>query len=144
MSPFVGNLTWKALQYADTTLDDQERELIMSMVGTIIYYPEEFGRDPAPLAPTLTSISQLLYGQAAGTGTNVIQHLLRCNNYASCDEVTLNTTYDHVPFTAKVETLMRSIADKIASRTPIPNPSAEVGFVNQTSVAYHRSIVEQL
>ena len=38
----------------------------MSMVGTVIYYPEEDARDPEPVAPTLTSISQLLYGQAAG------------------------------------------------------------------------------
>jgi conjugative transfer pilus assembly protein TraH len=63
-APFVGNLTWKALQYTDSSLDDAERELIMSMVGTIIYYPEESNRDPEPVAPTLTSISQLLYGQA--------------------------------------------------------------------------------
>ncbi len=132
-APFVGNLTWKALQFAGSYLDDAERELIMSMVGTIIYYPEESRRDPEPIAPTLTSISQLLYGQAAGSGTNVIQHLLRCNDYSNCDVVSLNTTYNHVPFTARVETMMRSIADKIATRTPIPNNSAEVGFVNMTA-----------
>ncbi len=60
-APFVGNLTWKALQYTGAALDDKERELIMSIVGTIIYYPEESARDPDPIAPTLTSISQLLY-----------------------------------------------------------------------------------
>ena len=60
-APFVGNLTWKALQHTGSYLDDSGRELIMSMVGTVIYYPEESGRDPEPIAPTLTSISQLLY-----------------------------------------------------------------------------------
>ncbi|MCL4181867.1 MAG: conjugal transfer protein TraH [Burkholderiaceae bacterium] len=139
-APFVGNLTWKALQYTGAYLDDQERELIMSMVGTTIYYPEESGRDPEPIAPTLTSISQLLYGQAAGSGTNVIQHLLRCNDYTNCDVVTLNTAYDHVPFTARVETLMRSIAEKIATRSPIPNNSAEVGFVNQTTEPVYKML----
>ena len=59
-APFVGNLTWKALQRTGSYLDDAERELIMSMVGTVIYYPEEDARDPEPVAPTLTSISQLL------------------------------------------------------------------------------------
>jgi conjugative transfer pilus assembly protein TraH len=132
-APFVGNLTWKALQHTGTTLSDDERELIMSMVGTVIFHPEESGRDPEPIAPTLTSISQLLYGQAAGTGTNVVQHLLRCNNATDCDTVSLNTAYSHQPFTARVEALMRSIADKIATRTAIPNNSAEVGFVNQTT-----------
>ena len=139
-APFVGNLTWKALQYTGSSLDDAGRELIMSMVGTVIYYPEESGRDPEPIAPTLTSISQLLYGQAAGSGNNVIQHLLRCNDYTNCDAVSLNTGYDHVPFTARVETLMRAIADKIATRTAIPNNSAEVGFVNQTTEPVYKML----
>ena len=139
-APFVGNLTWRALQSAGAYLDDKERELIMSMVGTVIFYPEDAGRDPEPIAPTLTSISQLLYGQAAGKDNGVVQHLLQCNNYAQCDAVTLNNDYKHTPFTARVETLMRSIADKIASRTAIPNDSAEVGFVNQTSEPVYRML----
>lgn len=138
-APFVGNLTWKALQHASAYLDDQERELIMSLVGTVIYYPEEDNRDPSPIPPTLTSISQLLYGQAAA-GNNVVQHLLKCNNYSDCDQVTIETGYQHVPFTQKVETMMRSIADKIASRTPIPNPSPEVGFVNQVSEPVYKML----
>jgi conjugative transfer pilus assembly protein TraH len=139
-APFVGNLTWKALQRTGTYLDDQERELIMSIVGTVIFYPEDAARDPEPVAPTITSISQLLYGQAAGTGTNVTQHLLRCNNYTDCDVVTLNTSYTHTPFTARVETMMRSIADKIATRSAIPNNSAEVGFVNQTTEPVYKML----
>jgi conjugative transfer pilus assembly protein TraH len=102
--------------------------------------PEDAARDPEPVAPTITSISQLLYGQAAGTGTNVTQHLLRCNNYTDCDVVTLNTSYTHTPFTARVETMMRSIADKIATRTAIPNNSAEVGFVNQTTEPVYKML----
>ena len=139
-APFVGNLTWKALQRTGSYLDDAERELIMSMVGTVIYYPDEDARDPEPIAPTLTSISQLLYGQAAGSGTNVVQHMLSCNNYSDCDVVSLNTAYNHTPFTAKVETLMRSIAEKIATRTAIPNNSVEVGFVNQTTEPVYKML----
>ncbi len=143
-APFVGNLTWKALQYASNQLDDAERELIMSLVGTVIFHPEEAARDPEPIAPTLTSISQLLYGQGdisgSGSGSGVSQHLLRCNNYSDCDVVTLDTTYSHTPFTVKVETLMRSIADKIATRTAIPNNSAELGFVNQTTEPVYKML----
>ena len=139
-APFVGNLTWKALQYTGAYLDDQERELIMSLVGTVIFYAEDANRDPEPIAPTLTSISQLLYGQTAGTGTDVVQHLLRCNNYTNCDAVSLNTAYTHTPFTARVETMMRSIADKIATRTAILNNSPEVGFVNQTTEPVYKML----
>jgi conjugative transfer pilus assembly protein TraH len=35
---------------------------------------------------------------------------------------------------------MRSIADKIATRTAIPNNSAEVGFVNQTTEPVYRML----
>jgi len=139
-APFVGNLTWKALQYSGGYLDDQERELIMSMVGTVIYHPEESARDPEPIAPTLTSIRQLLYGQSTASGGEVIQHLLRCNDYSACDRVSLNSNYRHIPFTVRVETLMRSIADKISTRSPIPNNSTEVGFVNQTSEPVYKML----
>lgn len=140
-APFVGNLTWKALQHAGAYLDDAERELIMSMVGTLIVYPEETGRDPDPIAPMLTSISHLLYGQAnAIPAGNVTQHLLRCNNTTDCDVVTVDTTYVHTPFTKKVEDMMRSIASRIASRTAIPNNSPEVGFVNQTTEPVYKML----
>ena len=131
-APFVGNLTWKALQLGGAYLDDQERELIMSMVGTVIFYPDESNQSPSPIAPTLTSISHLLYGQADAGSGNVTQQLLRCNNYTECDAVAVDNAYVHTPFTMKVENLMHSIASKIATRTAIPNNSPEVGFVNQT------------
>ncbi len=54
--------------------------------------------------------------------------------------VTPNTTYNHTPFTARVEALMRSIADKITTRKPIPNNSAEVGFVNQTTEPVYKML----
>ncbi|KIF81614.1 conjugal transfer protein TraH [Noviherbaspirillum autotrophicum] len=139
-APFVGNYTWKALQFTGSYLDDQERELIMSMIGTVIFYPDESGRDPDPIAPPLTSISHLLYGQADAASGNVTQHVLKCNNYTDCDMVALDTTYTHTPFTKKVEDLMRSIASKIASRTAIPNNSPEVGFVNQTSEPVYKML----
>lgn len=139
-APFVGNLTWKALQLAGTALDDPERELIMSMLGTVIFYPEETGQAPAPIAPTLTSISHLLYGQADAAGGNVTQHLLKCNNTSECNDVTVDTGYIHTPFTTRVENRMRSIASKIATRTPIPNNSPEVGFVNQTTEPVYRML----
>lgn len=131
-TPFVGNLTWKALESLDT-FDDPARELVMSVVGTVIYYPEEANRDPNPIAPTITKVAHLLYGQADAGGGSVNIQLLSCNNYTDCDVVIKTSSYAHVPFTKKVEDLMRSISDKIASRTPIPNNSPEVGFVNRTS-----------
>jgi conjugative transfer pilus assembly protein TraH len=135
--PFTGNLTWQALKRAGTKLDDKERELIMSMVGTVIFAN---GRDPDPVAPTLTSIANLLYGQSDAGSGQVTQQVLKCNNYDACDAVTVDESYKHTPFTTRVETLMRSISDKILSRSPIPNDSPEVGFVNQTTEPVYRML----
>jgi hypothetical protein len=58
MVPFTGNLTWEALKRVNS-IDDNERELILSMVGTVIYYPIAQNRDPDVIGPTLTSITPL-------------------------------------------------------------------------------------
>ena len=140
-APFVGNLTWAALQRV-STLDDPERELIMSLVGTVVFYPEEAQRDPEPLAPTITSIGQLLYGQGQGPGDTgtVTQHLLRCDEFIRCENVRLDQNYVHTPFSARVDTLMRSIARHIASRQAFADGSPEIGFVNQTSEPVYRML----
>lgn len=139
-APFVGNLTWKALERAGPALDDGQRALILSLVGTVIFAPEEQGTAPQVVAPTITSIAQLLYGQAdAGDGA-VTQALLRCTTLPACDAVALDEHYVHTPLTRKVETLMRAIADKIATRTPIAATSPEARFVNQTMEPVYRML----
>lgn len=132
-APLVGNMVWQALKSVNT-LDDKGRELIMSVVGTVIYYPEETKQAPQPIQPTITNVTNLLYGQgAAAANGSIYVQVLQCNNYVDCDQVSVNNNYTHVPFTQYVEALMRSISDKIEARTPIPNNSPEVGFVNSTS-----------
>ena len=93
----------------------------------VIFYPDEAGRDPEPIAPDHHVDQPAALRPSRCRRHDVAQHLLRCNDYANCDAVTLDTSYTHTPFTAKVENMMRSIASKIASRTAIPNNSPEVG-----------------
>jgi conjugative transfer pilus assembly protein TraH len=126
------------LQYTGAYLDDQERELIMSLVGTIIYYPEESARDPEPIAPD-AHLDQPVAVRPGAAPARMSSSMLKCNDYTNCDVVTLNT-YTHTPFTAKVEAMMRSIAEKIATRTAIPNNSTEVGFVNQTTEPVYKML----
>jgi conjugative transfer pilus assembly protein TraH len=138
-APFVGNITWSALKTV-STLTDPERELIMSIVGYVIWYPEESGRDPDPHPPTLNTLAKLLYGQSDAGAGKVNVHLYKCNDYVNCDAPTDDPAYVHTPFTTKVETLMRRIADAIKNRTAIPNNSAEVGFVNATSEPVYKML----
>jgi conjugative transfer pilus assembly protein TraH len=138
MVPFVGNLTWQALKRVNT-IDDPEREILMSIVGTVVYYSTDQNRDPDVHAPTLTSITQLLYGQSdAGTGL-VVGHQLRCDEWSACINVRDDTTSTFKPFTTKVEEIMTSISDKIANRTGVPT-TQEIGFVNTVSEPVYRML----
>ena len=83
MVPFTGNLTWQALKLVNS-IDDNERQLIMSMVGTTVCYPTSQNRDPDVIGPTLTSITQLLYGNADAGNGNVNITLLNCSDFTDC------------------------------------------------------------
>ena len=138
-APFVGNFTWKALKNIDT-LDDQAREMVMSVVGALIFPPEGGNRDPDYIGPSITTVAQLLYGQSEAGGGNVNVQLLRCNNFTDCDVVSRTNNNVHEPLTKKVEDLMRLISTNIQTRTAIPNNSLAVGFVNSTSIPVWRML----
>jgi conjugative transfer pilus assembly protein TraH len=140
-APFVGNLTWKALQRTGTyarrpgTRADHEHRRHGDLLRRggrrarpradradhhldqpVALRPgrrHRHRRDPAPAA--LQRLHELRRGDA-------------------------EPGYTHTPFTARVETMMRSIADKIATRAAIPNNSAEVGFVNQTTEPVYKML----
>lgn len=139
LAPFVGNLTWKSLQSVDS-LDDASRELVMSIVGTFIIYPESENRQPQYVGPTIISVAHLLRGQADAPDGDVRIHLLKCNNYTDCDQVSLVQDYVHEPLTKKVEAILRTISDHIRDRTAIPNNTNAVGFINSTSVPVWRML----
>ena len=114
--------------------------MIMSMVGTVIYYPEESGRDPEPIAPTLTSISHLLCGQAAGFGQQRRSTSCNATTTRSCDVVSLNTAYNHVPVHRA-----RGDDDALHCRPhrhahAHPQQQRRGGFVNQTSEPVYKML----
>lgn len=129
--PATGNLVWQALKSVDT-IDDRQREFIMSMVGTFIYPPLDQPGERIPIVPTITSATKLLYGDASAGPSDVTLTLLKCNNYTDCDVVT-QADYVHTPFLTLVTSLMTSISDHIRTRSALPNNSPEIGFVNQVS-----------
>ena len=139
LAPFVGNLTWKALKTVNT-LDDASRELVMSIVGTTIFYPPEATRDPETIGPTITTVAHLLYGQSDAGRGNINIQVLKCDEYVQCMNVTLNNNYVHEPLVKKVENLMRTMSHHIKTRSQIPNNTIAVGFVNSTSIPVWRML----
>jgi conjugative transfer pilus assembly protein TraH len=138
MAPFVGNLIWTALKRV-TSLTDEEREMVMNFTGTAVYYPESQQREPDVYAPTLSSLADLLYGRADAGGGNVFVKYYKCGDFASCTTLTEVPNYTFEPFTTKVEKLMRSLSDKIATRSNAPTPQ-EIGFVNSVNEPVYRML----
>lgn len=137
--PFTGNLVWEALKKL-RHLDDSERELIMSITGTTIYdRATEGAPEPRAIAPTITSVSDVLYGNiqggsAPGTG-RVSVKLLRCGNSA-CTTVN-QSTENFESIQERVRRIMHSLSDKIATRSGDPEPE-EINFVNRVPSPVYR------
>jgi hypothetical protein len=72
-------------------------------------------------------------------GGNVFVKYYKCSDFTSCTTVTELPTYTFEPFTTKVEKLMRSLSDKIATRSGVPTPQ-EIGFVNSVNEPVYRML----
>lgn len=137
--PLTGNLVWKALKSVNT-IDDREREFIMSMTGTYVYPRESANGAGVQYAPQITSVRQLLYGDADAGDGKVRLTLLRCNDYTDCENPYMDDSYVHTGFLKKTIDIMRAISDRIRDRQPLPNDSELIGFVNSVSEPVYRML----
>lgn len=137
--PLTGNLVWKALKTVNT-IDDKEREFIMSMTGTYVYPREDANGAGVQYAAQLTSVRQLLYGSGDAGDGKIRLTLLRCNDYTDCENPYMDDSYVHTGFLKRTMDIMHSISDKIRDRQALPNDSEEVGFVNSVSEPVYRML----
>lgn len=137
--PFYGNIVWHALKRMEH-LDDDDRELIMSITGTTIYSKATGDKpEPRPIEATDLSAAALLRGDATpdGAGNSTIK-LLSCGaDTVDClDPVVIDKPFK--PLTERVREVTRSLADKIAARgNPTP---VEINFVNNTPAPVYRML----
>lgn len=137
--PFFGNIVWQALKKMNH-LDDEDRELIMSITGTTIYYKALDGNPaPSPIGATDIGVAALLRGDTApdADGNSTVKMLSCGGDTAECTSpVVVNRSFK--PMTERVRALMASLANKIAFRgTPTV---AEVNFVNNVPAPVYRML----
>ena len=140
MVPFEGNLVWSVLKQWPH-LDDQDRELIMSITGTTLYERAVDGAsEPKPYIPTVRGMADLLQGNtnpaAPIPAGSVAIKLLRCANLPDCTAVN-ETVVVQPSLTTRVVGIMRSLSDKIATASAAPTP-AEVAFVNSVPLPVYQ------
>ena len=136
-----GNVMWNALKKVGGLIDDDERQLIMSMTGTFVLTPPDATGSGAgyQFYDKLIESAQVLSLGSAASATigKVSMTVYRCDEFAECLNPT-ETTLDVEPFVTKVERMMTSISNKISSRAAVTPP--EIGFINQTRLPVWRML----
>ena len=136
-----GNVTWLALNQVGGSISQQEKELIMSVIGTVILYPpadDGSGATPRYAEPTIAGLRDLLLGRgASATEGNVDIEVYVCDEPAECLNPT-RTTVSAKPFTRLVSERLRRMSDNIATRSP--QTPADIGFVNNTTEPVYKML----
>ena len=136
-----GNVTWLALNQVGGSISQQEKELIMSVIGTVILYPpadDGSGATPRYAEPTIVGLRDLLLGRgASATEGNVDIEVYVCDEPAECLNPT-RTTVSAKPFTRLVSERLRRMSDNIATRSP--QTPADIGFVNNTTEPVYKML----
>lgn len=136
-----GNVMWLALNQVGGTISQQERELIMSVIGTVILYPpadDGSGAMPRYLEPSIVGLRDLLLGRGdSATEGNVDIEVYACDEPAECLNPT-RTTVSAKPYTRMVSERLRRMSDNIVTRTP--QTAADIGFINNTTEPVYKML----
>lgn len=136
-----GNVTWLALNQVGGSISQQEKELIMSVIGTVILFPpadDGSGATPRYAEPTIVGLRDLLLGRgASATEGNVDIEVYVCDEPSECLNPS-RTTVSAKPFTRLVSERLRRMSDNIATRSP--QSPADIGFVNNTTEPVYKML----
>lgn len=136
------NVVWKALGKVNSGLNDDEKQLIMSLSGTVV-----FGRPSAdgasqiiPWPATISdadAIKQFVLGTEIPTTPNpttVSLTILTCTNPDIAECLTISPQNTNIkPFAKRVEEMMTAISGKIRGRSTAGLTPSEFAFLNMTS-----------
>ena len=136
-----GNVMWEALNKVGGGISQQEKELIMSVVGTVVLYPPDdsgAGAMPAYFEPTIVGLRDLLLGRAASTTDGFVDvDVYQCDEASECLNPS-KTTISVKPFTTQIAERLRTMSNNIAMRTP--QSASDIGFINNTSEPVYKML----
>lgn len=136
-----GNVTWLALKQVGGAISREEKELIMSVIGSVILTPpadDGSGASPRYVEPTLVGLRDLLLGRGTSAAAgNVDIEVYLCDEPDECLNPS-RATVSVKPFTQLVTERLRRMSDNIATRTP--QSPADIGFVNNTTEPVYKML----
>ncbi len=136
-----GNVIWTALNRVSGAISQAEKELVMSVIGTVVLHaPRDDGSGAMPryFEPTIVGLRDLLLGRgASGQSGNIDVEVYACDEPVEC----LNprrSTVSVKPFSRLVAERLLRMSDNIANRTP--QTSADIGFINTTTEPVYKML----
>ena len=136
-----GNVVWMALNQVGGTISREEKELIMSVIGTVILTPPQddgSGASPRTLEPSITGLRGILLGKGdSTTAGNVDIDVYVCDDTTECMNPGRNTV-SVKPFTQLVSERLRRMSENIVNRTP--QSAADIGFINNTTEPVYKML----
>ncbi len=136
-----GNVTWLALNQVGGAISREEKELVMSVIGTVILTPpadDGSGASPRYVEPAIVGLHDLLLGRGtSATAGNVDIEVYVCDEPTECLNPS-RATASAKPFTQLVAERLRRMSDNIATRTP--QSPADIGFVNNTTEPVYKML----
>jgi conjugative transfer pilus assembly protein TraH len=119
----------------------EERELIMSVIGTVILTPpadDGSGATPRYAEPTVVGLRDLLLGRGpSATDGNVDIEVYVCDEPVECMNPG-RATVSAKPFTRLVADRLHRMSENIATRSP--QSPADIGFVNNTTEPVYKML----
>lgn len=134
----TGNVVWKALKKLDS-LDDEQRMVLMSMIGSTIFPTDATAAAPKKLVRKEITVEELV--GARSTSDNITVSVWKCDTTGA--DGCLSPTEDTITatsFKAMVRGKMEKIADKIAERSPHDNMAETMGFLNATDLPIYKML----
>lgn len=127
-----GNVAWRALN-SMPDLDTKDKQLLMSLSGTVIFRPDDSAEDIKP--PKNISVEQFIRGDDSGR-----LEVYYCKDGVGSDEC-LDLGDDRIevkPFAHYVEEKLVGIAEKFRNNQRLS--SDEIAFVNVSSVPVYKAL----
>lgn len=136
-----GNVVWTALDRIAGGISQSEKELMMSLIGTLVLHPprdDGSGAMPRYFEPTIVGVRDLLLGRGASAPEgNIDVEIYACDEPVECLSP-VRRTVSVKPFSRLVSERLLRISDNIASRTP--QASADIGFINNTTEPVYKML----
>jgi conjugative transfer pilus assembly protein TraH len=136
-----GNVIWLALNQVGGTISQQEKELIMSVIGSVILYPpadDGSGAMPRYIEPSIVGLRDLLLGSgASATEGNVDIEVYVCDEAAEC----LNPCAPpSPPNPSRAWCPSGCAACPTTSPRAAPQTPADIGFINNTTEPVYKML----